>query len=67
MPRLAFTLRDVFWLTLVVGLAVAWYLQNSRASLLQNRLDDITAELASRNIPVEIDRDGVWIGFPAQP
>lgn len=59
-----FTLRDVFWLTLVVALAIAWHLQSFKASVLQNRLDDIAAELASRNMPVEIDQKGVWIGFP---
>jgi hypothetical protein len=25
MPRLSFTLRDVFWLTLVVGLTLGWW------------------------------------------
>jgi hypothetical protein len=27
MPRLSFTLRDVFWLTLVVGMGVGWWVQ----------------------------------------
>jgi hypothetical protein len=27
MPRLSFTLRDVFWLTLVVGIGVGWWIE----------------------------------------
>jgi hypothetical protein len=26
MPRISFSIRDVFWLTLVVGMGVAWWL-----------------------------------------
>lgn len=29
MPRLSFSLRDVFWLTLVVGMGVAWAVDRS--------------------------------------
>jgi hypothetical protein len=29
MPRLSFSLRDVFWLTLVVGMGVGWWVDRS--------------------------------------
>lgn len=32
MPRLSFTLRDVFWLTLVVGMGCAWAADRYRLS-----------------------------------
>jgi hypothetical protein len=36
MPRLSFTLRDVFWLTLVVGMGVGWCVDRSHlVSLLE--------------------------------
>jgi hypothetical protein len=28
MPRLSFSLRDVFWLTLVVGMGVGWWVRS---------------------------------------
>jgi hypothetical protein len=31
MPRLSFTLRDVFWLTLVVGTGVGWWVRERQA------------------------------------
>jgi hypothetical protein len=32
MPRLSFTLRDVFWLTLVVALGVGWWMSLRHAA-----------------------------------
>jgi hypothetical protein len=29
MPRLSFTLRDVFWLTLVMGMGVGWWIDHT--------------------------------------
>jgi hypothetical protein len=47
MPRLSFTLRDVLWLTLVVGMGVAWWADRSRER--RNRLellDDLESQRA---------------------
>jgi hypothetical protein len=32
MPRLSFTLRDVFWLTLVVGMGIGWWMSVRQAA-----------------------------------
>jgi hypothetical protein len=32
MPRLSFTLRDVFWLTLVVGMGMGWWVDHQHWS-----------------------------------
>lgn len=59
-----FSLRDLFWLTLVVALAVAWLVQTRKLSVAQDRLDSVIAELVSRDCPVEVSEEGIWIGYP---
>jgi hypothetical protein len=41
-PMFRFSIRDVLWLTVVVGLGVGWYLDNAR-------LIAVNAELARRD------------------
>jgi hypothetical protein len=40
MPRLSFTLRDVFWLTLVVGILCVWGIDHSWAAARYRKLSD---------------------------
>jgi hypothetical protein len=42
----------------------AWWLDHQRLIVAQDRLNTIVAELASRNLEVQIDEDGVWISNP---
>lgn len=44
------TLRDLFWLFLVVGLALGWWLQNRRLKAIQDRLET-TIERIYRESP----------------
>ena len=59
-----FTIRDLVLLTALVSLGVAWWLDHRRLAIAQDRLDTIVAELASRNIEVQIDDDGIWVSNP---
>ena len=42
-----FTIRDVLWLTVVVGLAIALWIQNRTGAATITRLRQIAAQLAS--------------------
>lgn len=61
---LRLSVRDLLWLTLVVALSIAWWIQNRQLNILQERFHSIIAELASRDLSVEIDNGGVWISTP---
>ena len=44
--RIRFTIRDLLWLTLVVGMAVGWWLDRSRiSSEFKSEIDQINAAL----------------------
>jgi len=59
-----FTIRELVLITAIAGLSFAWWLDHRRFIVAQDRLDTIVAELASRNLEVEIDADGIWISNP---
>lgn len=60
MPRLSFSLREVFWLTLVVGLGVGWWVQSQHAttelSATNNRLAAL--EFVLTNAGAQLNDDG---------
>jgi hypothetical protein len=59
-----FTIRELLLITAIAGLGLAWWFDHQRFIVAQNRLDDIVGELASRNLTVDIDEDGIWISNP---
>ena len=63
-----YTIRDLLWLTALVGLACAWgldrWLLADNLNTTQGRLSTILAELVSRGQEVEISEDGIWMEFP---
>jgi len=59
-----FTIRELVLITAIAGLGFAWWSDYRRFIVAQDRLDTIVAELASRNLEVEIDEDGIWISNP---
>ena len=63
-PMFRFTIRDLVLLTAIAGLTTAWWLDHRQLAVAQDRLHTIIAELASRNLTVEMDADGIWIGNP---
>ena len=67
MPRLSFTLRDVFWLTLVVGMSVGWWMEGRRGASIQSELNDLRPkhEKLRRDARIMLDalnapREGGW-------
>ena len=50
---LRFSIRDLLWLTLVMGLAVGWWCERRRAETAQVRAAK-AAELAARNARLEL-------------
>lgn len=59
-----FTIRDLILVTALASACLAWWLDHRRLTITQHRLDTIVAELASRDIAVEMDADGVWVSNP---
>ena len=59
-----FTIRDLLWLMVVVGLACGWGISHRRLNITHDRLHTIVADLVSRDCKVEIDDDGIWINYP---
>jgi len=56
--RLHFTIRDLFCLTLVVALSMAWYLQWRRCSTLQHQLEVISPFRSGQNVLYDDGRVG---------
>ena len=48
--RLRFSIRDLFWLTLVVALAVGWWIEHTTIRNKQALLDQNSAESQSQTI-----------------
>jgi hypothetical protein len=59
-----FSIRDVLWLTALIAALTVWWLDHRRLNEVQAHLDTIVAELASRDLAVEIDKDGIWVSNP---
>ena len=59
-----FTIRDVLWLTALIAALTVWWLDHRQLNEVRDRLDTIVAELASRDLAVEIDKDGIWVSNP---
>ena len=59
-----FTIRDLVLITAMMGFALAWWIDRRRLTTAQDRLHAIVSELASRNVQVEFDSDGVWLSNP---
>jgi hypothetical protein len=47
MPRLSFTLRDVFWLTLVVAVAMGWWADRKRLDGTIEKMEESHAAASS--------------------
>jgi hypothetical protein len=56
--RLSFTIRDLFWLTLVVAVTMAWYLQWRRSSALQHQLEVMSPFRSGQNVLYDDGRVG---------
>jgi hypothetical protein len=69
MPRLSFTLRDVFWLTLVVGLAIGWCVDRNRLSIQLDLMTKAQYETAHRWHQTEglLRTEGYTIGWQPGP
>jgi hypothetical protein len=59
------TLRDLFWLVLVAGLACAWWIERSRTHAMHREVElwadramTLQRELLYRGIEIEFDDDG---------
>jgi hypothetical protein len=63
-PMFQFTIRNLILTIAFLSVGMAWWLDHRRLITAQDRLDTIVAELASRDIAVEIDADGVWVSNP---
>ena len=62
-----FTIRDAMLLTIIIALVIAWGLDHYRLYVVQERLDTVLGECASRNLTFEFDNEEVWITrFPAE-
>jgi len=65
---LRFTIRDVLWLTVVVGMALAWWFQFQRAN--EESLRRKTWEKSARTLarysrrPLKLKDDGTILIFP---
>jgi hypothetical protein len=59
-----FTLRDILWLTAVVGLSLGWWVEHRRIGLAPAHLQTLTDILASQEITVSLDSDGVYAQGP---
>jgi hypothetical protein len=42
-PMFRFSIRDVLWLTVVVALGCAWWIEHQRTSMLARRLSEVDA------------------------
>ena len=62
MKRLKFTLRDLFWLTLVVAIAIAWQHASIqyRADLTQCALDLKLERARTAHLSAALNRPEVW-------
>jgi hypothetical protein len=80
MHRLSFTLRDVFWLTLVVGMGVGWWvrerqtaatiqLSQRRARALERALEDDDWSIRWENDRLYISKQyrSIMVPFPLPP
>ena len=61
---LRFTIRDLFWLTLVAALAVGWWLDASRRS---EELDALKSQLRPANAQQAVRRNLEWLAQHSQP
>ena len=59
-----FTLRDILWLTALIGVSLGWWLEHRRIGLAPAHLHTLTDILASQNIVVSLDPDGVHAQGP---
>ena len=65
MPRLRFTIRDLLWLTLVVALAVGWWLDHHRfRRFLETTVvleGPIIAPVQGRGPQPEYPKEKLWV------
>ena len=61
---LRFTLRDVLWLMIVVGLGLALWKERSRNEVVRNQLRVVVEALESVDVQAEVARDHVTITGP---
>ena len=54
-----FTLRDILWATVVVGLILGWWLDHRRFGLASRHLQTLIDILASHDISVQLEPEGV--------
>jgi hypothetical protein len=56
--RLRFTVRDLFWLTLVVAVTMAWYLQWRQTAALRHQLEITSPFRSGQNVLYDDGRVG---------
>jgi hypothetical protein len=54
MPRVSFTLRDLFWLTLLVGMGVGWWVDHNRQR--SDREAIVDAITSDQRLILDMDR-----------
>jgi hypothetical protein len=53
-----FTIRDVLWLTVVVALAVGWWIDRTRQAASADRLAVLEAVIGAERLTVTFDKEG---------
>ena len=53
MPRLSFSLRDVFWLTLIVGMGCAWWVARKDAGKARHEMEAAQREFRGMKVDYE--------------
>jgi hypothetical protein len=54
-----FTIRDVLWLMVVVGMAIAWRSEYVRQSLTRTQLRGVVTALEAAGVEVEVEQDHI--------
>jgi hypothetical protein len=59
-----FSLRDILWLMVVVGLSLGWWAEHRRIGLAPAHRKTLTDILASHNVTVSLDSEGIYAQGP---
>jgi len=57
--RFRFSIRDLFWLTLVVALAVGWWFDHVSVRRERERLQSLEAEVQAKSDDLDVRRDSL--------
>src|SRR5262245_31599194 len=61
-PMFRFTIRDVLWLMIAVGLGVCLWLEHSRRANLEWSLDRLASVLSAERIRLKVDGATITVG-----